>query len=71
MYLSTIIIILPYVPATCQLAPEMDLAENVSGGGPRGPMAAQSISPETTLNALCSTLVCDTIKQIFPCLLVG
>jgi hypothetical protein len=68
---SVILIILPYVPATCQLAREMDLADKVSGGGPGGRMAAQSISPETTLNALFSTLLCDTIKQIFPCLLVG
>jgi hypothetical protein len=53
------------------LSHEMDLEkmglEKVSGGGPGGPMPAQSISPETTLNALFSTRICDTIRQTLPC----
>jgi hypothetical protein len=43
---------LPYVPDTSQLARELDLAKNVSGGGPGGPMATQSIYPEPTYNTL-------------------
>jgi hypothetical protein len=49
----------------------MDLAEKMSGGSPGGPMATQSISPETTYNTFFSTLTCVTIKHVFPCLLVG
>jgi hypothetical protein len=49
--------IVPYVSATCQLACDMAIAEKVSGGGPGGPMGAQSISPETTLNVLFSTRI--------------
>jgi hypothetical protein len=47
----------PYVSATCQLARDMAIAEKVSGRGPGGPMGAQSISPETTLNVLFCTRI--------------
>jgi hypothetical protein len=41
------------------------LQKKVSGVGPGGPEAAQSISPESALNALFSTLICDSITNIF------
>jgi hypothetical protein len=61
--------ILPYVSATCHfgtdLAQGAPRRENMSGGGPAGWMAAQSISPETTSNAHVSTRIRDLIITFF------